>query len=63
MLAGCLSLPSHRSSSSISLLFILKWNHPLYDLADPMISASLQMQSPSDQPGVGLWTSEMATSS
>lgn len=39
MLAGCLSLPSHRSSSSISLLFILKWNHPLYDLADPMISA------------------------
>lgn len=35
MLAGCLSLPSHHSSSSISLLFILKWNHPLYDLTDP----------------------------
>lgn len=39
MLAGCLSLPSHHSSSCISLLFILKWNHPLYDLDDPMISA------------------------
>lgn len=41
MLAGCLSLPSHHSSSCISLLFILKWNHPLYDLDDPMISARL----------------------
>lgn len=39
MLAGCPSLLSHHSSSCISLLFILKWNHPLYDLDDPMISA------------------------
>lgn len=39
MLAGCLSLPSHHSSSCISLLFFLKRNHPLYDLDGPMISA------------------------